>query len=518
MIAEILDRPIPDIADAVARGDVSAEEITRASLDRIERLNGELAAFLTVQADEAILAARAVDEKRARRQALGPLAGVPIGLKDALCTRDAPTTAASKILTRRARPGEPELDPRRGFRPPYDATVVARLRAADAVLPGKCNMDEFAMGSSNENSAFGPAKNPWDPTRAPGGSSGGSAVAVAASMTPASLGSDTGGSIRQPASLTGTVGIKPTYGRVSRYGLIAFASSLDQIGTFANDVRSAARVLEVIAGRDPADATSLETNVSWYESACARDVKGLRIGVPDEYFAKGLDPAVEAAVRAAIEGLRGLGCEIRPVHLPHTKYAVAAYYIVATAECSSNLARFDGTRFGYRADGARDLASLYATTRGQGFGSEVKRRIMLGTYVLSAGYYDAYYLRAQRVRTLIRRDFEQAFRDVDVIATPVSPTVAFKLGERTGDPLAMYLGDVYTLPASMAGVPALSVPCGMSKATKDQPALPIGLQLIAPPLEEARLCTAACAWEKISPVRGQRPALSAAAPETKKGG
>jgi aspartyl-tRNA(Asn)/glutamyl-tRNA(Gln) amidotransferase subunit A len=327
-------------------------------------------------------------------------------------------------------------------------------------------------------------------------------------MTPGSLGSDTGGSIRQPAALTGTVGIKPTYGRVSRFGLIAFASSLDQIGTFANDVRGAARVLEVIAGRDPKDATSVDAPVGAYEAACGRDVKGLRIGVPEEYFAKGLDAVVETQVRAAIEGLRGLGCQIKPVKLPHTRYAVASYYVVATAECSSNLARFDGVRFGLRSEGNRDLGALYATTRGQGFGREVKRRIMLGTYVLSAGYYDAYYLRAQRVRTLIRRDFDDAFREVDVIATPVSPTVAFKLGEKTDDPLAMYLADIYTLPASMAGVPALSVPCAAAPASGAQPTLPVGLQLIAPPLEEARLCTVAYAWEQISPARGQRAPVS----------
>ena len=500
----VLDRSIPDIADAVARGEVSAESVTQASLDRIAARNGGLGAFLTTQAEAALEAARAVDSKRARGERLGALAGVPIGIKDALCTRDAPTTAGSKMLTRRAALGEPELDPNRGFRPPYDATVVARLRAADAILPGKCNMDEFAMGSSNENSAFGPARNPWDVTRAPGGSSGGSAVAVAAGMTPGSLGSDTGGSIRQPASLTGTVGIKPTYGRVSRYGLIAFASSLDQVGTFADDVRGAARLLEVIAGRDDADATSLSAPAQGIEAACGRDVKGLRVGVPEEYFAEGLDPIVEQHVRAAIDGLKGLGCEIVNVRMPHTKYAVASYYVVATAECSSNLARFDGVRFGHRADGVRDLATLYAKSRGEGFGREVRRRILLGTYVLSAGYYDAYYLRAQRVRTLIRRDFDEAFAKVDVLATPVSPTVAFRIGEKIDDPMAMYMADVFTLPASMAGVPALSVPCAPAPANEGAPELPIGLQLIAPALEEARLCSVAHAWEQISPAREKR--------------
>jgi aspartyl-tRNA(Asn)/glutamyl-tRNA(Gln) amidotransferase subunit A len=519
---DLVTKPIPEIARLVACGQVSAEEVTRAALERIEALGGKLGAFLTVQADRALEDARSVDAKRARGERLGALAGVPIGIKDAICTRDVPTTAGSKVLTRRAKPGEPDLDPRRGWRPPYDAHVIDKLRAADAIVPGKLNMDEFAMGSSTENSAFFPAKNPWDLTRAPGGSSGGSAVAVAAAMTAGALGSDTGGSIRQPAALCGVVGFKPTYGRVSRYGLVAFASSLDQIGSFASDVRGAARVLETIAGRDPRDATSIDAPVGAYEAACGKDVKGLRIGVPSEYFSKGLDPLVEQRVRSAIDGLAGLGCTIRPVHLPHTGYAVAAYYIVATAECSSNLARFDGVRFGLRVDsaartvGRRDqglaahggLNDLYDATRGAGFGREVKRRIMLGTYVLSAGYYDAYYLRAQKVRTLIRRDFERAFRDVDVIAAPVSPTVAFRLGEKVDDPLAMYLADVYTLPSSMAGVPAVSVPCGMAAPSPDAPSLPVGLQLIAPPLEEARLCTVAHAWEQISPVRGARPTVA----------
>ncbi|WP_437604119.1 Asp-tRNA(Asn)/Glu-tRNA(Gln) amidotransferase subunit GatA [Sorangium sp. So ce590] len=515
MTTAILDRSIPELAALVQRGEVSAEEVARAALARIEQRDGGLGAFLTLQGEQALEAARALDARRARGDALGPLAGVPVGLKDALCTEGAPTTAGSKILTRAAAGGSSKApDPSRGYRPPYDATVVARLREAGAILPGKCNMDEFAMGSSNENSAFGPVKNPWDPTRIPGGSSGGSAVAVAAGMTPGSLGSDTGGSIRQPASLTGVVGIKPTYGRVSRYGLIAFASSLDQIGPFAQDVKGAARLLEVISGRDPRDATSLDAPVGAYEAACGRDVAGLRIGVPEEYFAKGIDPQVEAKVREAIEGLRGLGCEIRPVHLPHTRYAVAAYYIVATAEASSNLARFDGVRFGLRVDGERggkaDLQGLYGSTRGEGFGREVKRRILLGTYVLSAGYYDAYYLRAQKVRTLIRRDFDEAFREVDLIAAPVSPTVAFRLGERVDDPLSMYLADVYTLPASMAGLPAISVPCATAPAPDGGPALPVGLQLIGPALEEARLCRAAYAWEQISPVRGLRARVSIA--------
>jgi aspartyl-tRNA(Asn)/glutamyl-tRNA(Gln) amidotransferase subunit A len=506
-MSPILDRSIPDIARLVNQGEISAEEVTRLAVERIEQRNGLYGAFLTVQAERALDEARALDEMRQKGDRLGPLAGVPIGLKDALCTYDTPTTAGSRILTRAPAEGERPLDPQRGWCPPYDATVVTRLRAAGAILPGKTNMDEFAMGSSTENSAFLVTKNPWDPTRTPGGSSGGSAVAVAAGMTPGALGSDTGGSIRQPAALTGVVGFKPTYGRVSRYGLIAFASSLDQVGPFAGDVRSAARLLEVIAGHDPHDATSLSAPVGEYEDACGRDVKGLRIGVPEEYFAKGLDPAVEQGVRAALKALEGLGCRLAPVSLPHTRYAVAAYYIVATAECSSNLARFDGVRFGLRVAPRHDLNAIYDATRGAGFGREVKRRIMLGTYVLSAGYYDAYYLRAQRVRTLIRRDFEAAFREVDVIATPVSPTPAFQLGEKVDDPLSMYLADIYTLPASLAGVPAVSVPCATATPEGSSRPLPVGLQLIAPPLEEARLCSVAYAWEQISPVRNLRPPI-----------
>ncbi len=503
---DILDQPVWRIADQVRSGEVSAVEVTSAALDAIER-GRHLGAFLTVQPERALAAARATDERRAHGEPLGPLAGVPIGLKDPICTKDVPTTAGSKVLTRARRDAsEPELDPERGWRPPYDATVTLRLAAAGAVVVGKCNMDEFAMGSSNENSAFFPAKNPWDPARTPGGSSGGSAAAVAARLVPTALGSDTGGSIRQPAALTGTVGVKPTYGRVSRYGLVAFASSLDQIGPIATDVRGAARVLQVIAGHDPHDATSLRDEVPDFEAACGKSVKGLRVGVPAEYFAEGIAPEVEASVRGALDTLVKLGCEIKPIHLSTTRHAVATYYIVATAECSSNLARFDGVRFGLRAPGTSDLYSLYSATRGAGFGAEVKRRIMLGTYVLSAGYYDAYYLRAQRVRTLFRRDFEAAFREVDVIAAPATPTVAFKLGEKVDDPLAMYLADVYTLPASLAGIPALSVPCAPAPATAGRPELPIGFQLMGPHLAEERLFTLAAAFEETCPPR--RPPLA----------
>jgi aspartyl-tRNA(Asn)/glutamyl-tRNA(Gln) amidotransferase subunit A len=483
---------------------VSAESVASAYLERIAQRNETLGAFLTVQREETLEAARVVDQRRSRGETLGPLAGVPIAIKDALCTRDVPTTAGSRILLRSNGSETSVPNPALGFRPPYDATVVARLRSADAVLIGKTNMDEFAMGSSNENSAFFPARNPWDTTRTPGGSSGGSAVAVAAGMSVGALGSDTGGSIRQPAGLTGTVGIKPTYGRVSRYGLLAFASSLDQVGPFGADVRSAARILRVIAGQDAHDQTSLSAPIDDYEAACDRDVRGLRIGIPEEYFGEGLAPEVEIRVREALRGLESLGCSLHPVRLPHTKYAVATYYVVATAEASSNLARYDGLRFGAHSTTATALDTLYARTRGENFGREVARRIVLGTFVLSTGYYDAYYLRAQRVRTLLARDFEEAFRSVDVIATPVSPTVAFPLGERIEDPLAMYLADVYTLPASLAGVPAMSVPCEPTTPTANTPALPVGLQLVGPPLHEGRLCSVAAAWERLSPARGRR--------------
>lgn len=486
-----LDSPIPELAEAVARGDVSAVELTQAALDRIERQR-DLNAFLYVSADSALERAKAIDARRAAGEKLGKLAGVPIAIKDALCTVDAPTTCASKILTTTDANGR-----ERGWQPPYDATPVAKLRQADAVIIGKTNMDEFAMGSSNENSAFGPAKNPVDPTRTPGGSSGGSAAAVAAGLAPGSLGSDTGGSIRQPAALCGVVGIKPTYGRVSRYGLVAFASSLDQVGPFARDVRSAARLLEVISGADPHDSTSAPLPVGDYEAACSRDVKGLRIGVPEEYFGEGLDPEVEERVRGAIAKLEKLGCSVHPVKLPHTRYGIATYYIVATAEASSNLARFDGVRFGLRVEPPRgDLKAMYGATRDSGFGAEVKRRILLGTYVLSAGYYDAYYRKASQARTLIRRDFEQAFESVDVIAAPTSPTPAFKLGEKVADPLQMYLADIYTLPASLAGIAGLSVPCGNTRATSERPALPVGLQLLGPAFSEERLLTVAAAVER----------------------
>jgi aspartyl-tRNA(Asn)/glutamyl-tRNA(Gln) amidotransferase subunit A len=493
----LLDKTMGELSGAFRNGDVSAVDIAKASLGQI-REKRDLNAFLFVDDDVVLAAATALDAKRASGATLGPLAGIPIAIKDALCTLDAPTTCGSKILTRRGPDGRPST-PATGFRPPYDATVVARLRSADALLVGKTNMDEFAMGSSGENSAFGPAKNPADPTRTPGGSSSGSAVAVAGGMALAALGSDTGGSIRQPAALCGVVGVKPSYGRVSRYGLVAFASSLDQVGPFARDVDGAARVLTAISGSDPHDSTSAPLPVGDYVGACRKDVRGLRIGLPDEYFAAGLDPEVERSVRDAVARLEKEGASVRPVKLPHTRYGVATYYIVATAEASSNLARFDGVRFGLRLEPEHgDLTAMYGATRNAGFGAEVKRRILLGTYVLSAGYYDAYYRKAQRARTLIRRDFEAAFTDVDVIATPTSPTPAFRLGEKVDDPLAMYLADIYTLPASLAGIAGLSVPCGNTAATGERPALPVGLQLLAPAFEEARLFTVAAAVERLT--------------------
>jgi aspartyl-tRNA(Asn)/glutamyl-tRNA(Gln) amidotransferase subunit A len=479
---------VVELASKVQRGEVTATEVAEATLRTIEARDRPLNAFLQVAREDVLAQAKAIDAKRARGEALGPLAGVPIALKDAICTKGIATTSGSKILE--------------GYVPPYDATVVVRLRAADALLPGKTNMDEFAMGSSNENSAYGPAKNPWDTTRTPGGSSGGSAVAVAAQMTPGSLGSDTGGSIRQPAAFSGVVGVKPTYGRVSRFGLVAFASSLDQIGPFARDVRGAARILSVIAGRDARDATSLDTPVPDLERACGASVKGLRIGVPAEYFADGLDPEVAASVRGAIDALATAGCVVKPVKLAHTRYAVATYYVIATAEASSNLARFDGVRYGLRVERTNDLRAMYGATRDAGFGAEVKRRILLGTFVLSAGYYDAYYLKAQKVRTLLCRDYEEAFRDVDVIASPTAPTPAFKLGDFVSDPLTMYLNDIYTLPASLAGLPSMSVPCAPTTS-----GLPVGLQLTTPALTEDRLFSIGAAWEALSPARDLTPAF-----------
>jgi aspartyl-tRNA(Asn)/glutamyl-tRNA(Gln) amidotransferase subunit A len=474
----------------VATGEASAVEVCRAFLERVRAVEPRLKAFRAVLEEAALRDAAGVDADRRSGRPPGPLAGVPVAVKDVLCVRGAPATCGSRILE--------------NFVPTYDATCVARLRAAGAVVIGKTNMDEFAMGSSTENSAYGPTRNPWDLARVPGGSSGGSAAAVAADASPAALGTDTGGSIRQPAALCGVPGMKPTYGRVSRYGLVAFASSLDQVGPFGRTVEDVARILQVIAGHDPLDSTSAPKPVPDYLAALGRGASGLRIGVPAEYFPQGMDPMVEGAVRSALRAAEGVGATVREIALPHTEYAIPTYYIIATAEASSNLARYDGVRYGRRATAADDLSALYVRTRSDGFGAEVKRRIMLGTYVLSAGYYDAFYLKGQKVRTLIRRDFERAFEQVDAIVTPTSPTPAFRLGEKTDDPLAMYLSDIFTVTINLAGLPGISIPCGL---TPD--GLPIGLQIIGRPFDEETVLRLAAALEGELKFRDRRPAVLA---------
>jgi aspartyl-tRNA(Asn)/glutamyl-tRNA(Gln) amidotransferase subunit A len=487
-VTDLLKKSAAEIAAHVARGDVSAVEIARASLAAIAKHEPALHAFLYVDAEGALASAAAVDRARAAGEALGPLAGVPVALKDNLCARGTPTTCASKILA--------------GWIAPYDADVVTRLRAAGATIVGKANMDEFAMGSSNENSAYGSVHNPWDITRAPGGSSGGSAASVASGVAAVALGSDTGGSVRQPGSFTGTVAFKPTYGRVSRYGLIAFASSLDQIGPFSRTVRDAARVTRVIAGHDARDATSANVAVPDYEKALERSPKGVRVGVVRSALGDGCDAAVRSAIEASIDTLKKLGCTIVDVELPTAEHAVSAYYIVAPAECSSNLARFDGMRYGPRSTGS-DLVEVYGRTRSDGFGPEVKRRIMLGTYVLSAGYYDAYYAKAQKARTLIARDYAKAFERCDLVLSPTSPSAAFPLGSRTKDPLAMYLADIYTLPPSLAGLPAINVPCGFDGA------LPVGLQLTGKAFDEEGVLALAHAYEQACSWKDRHPPIFA---------
>jgi aspartyl-tRNA(Asn)/glutamyl-tRNA(Gln) amidotransferase subunit A len=462
------------LRDAIAAGTLSAEEACRDALQRIATRNPDLHAFHTVEADRALARARTLDRLTEGR---GPLHGVPVALKDNMVVQGTITTAGSKALER--------------YRPPFDATVVEKLEAAGAVIVGKTICDEFSMGSSTENSAFGPARNPWASDRTPGGSSGGSAVAVAARLTPLALGSDTGGSIRQPAAFCGVVGVKPTYGRVSRYGLIAFASSLDQIGPFARTVGDAALCLEAISGADPRDSTAARVPVPAFSSALTGDIRGMRIGVPRALVAEGVDDAVLAAFDAGLETLRGLGASIVDVTLPHSRVAIPTYYLVATAEASSNLARYDGVRYGLRASGARTLGDMYDRTRDAAFGDEVKRRIILGTYVLSAGYYDAYYLKAQQVRTLIRRDFDAAFSVVDAIAVPTTPTAAFRLGEKTADPVQMYLADVFTVSAPLAGLPAMSMPAGFTPE-----GLPVGLQLTGRAWDEATLFRIGDAYER----------------------
>ena len=509
-----------ELAPRIKSGEVKAEEAARDVLRLIEEQDPAINAYLAVRPESVIEDARDVDRRVAAGESTGVLAGVPIAIKDAICTRGLETTCASRILE--------------GFVPPYDATVIARLREADAVILGKTNMDQFGMGSSNENTGFEICKNPLDTARVPGGSSGGSAAALAAGTAVLALGEDTGGSIRQPAAFCGVVGLKPTYGRVSRYGIIAYGSSFDQVGPMARNVEDCARLLGVIAGHDHMDTTSSSEAVPDYTATLKRGIEGLRIGVPEEYMAEGLDGAVKESVGRAIERMETLGARVESVHLPHTEYAVAAYYILVTAEASSNLARYDGVKYGYRggdgrasaagtaagtsagraaagasagraAAGAADtegttassdedgLSAMYGAVRSEGFGLEVKRRIMLGTYVLSAGYYDAYYDKAQRVRTLIKGDFDQAFEKVDLIVTPTTPTTAFRVGEKIGDPLQMYLSDIYTVPINLAGVPAISLPCG-----KDPDGMPIGLQIIGPHFGEERILRAAFAFEKAT--------------------
>jgi aspartyl-tRNA(Asn)/glutamyl-tRNA(Gln) amidotransferase subunit A len=458
-------KALADLRAEVSSGATKASDLAAGYYDRIAKVNPHLNVYLSLTKERALAQAERIDALAAKGDPLPPLAGVPVAIKDVMVMKGAAATAGSKIL--------------KGYHPPYDATAVARLEAAGAVLLGKLNCDEFAMGSSNENSAYGPVRNPVDPERVPGGSSGGSAAAVAANLAVATLGSDTGGSIRQPASFCGVVGVLPTWGRVSRYGLIAFASSLDRIGPFAGNVRDAATMLGVIAGYDPRDATSSVAPVPDYAAESDKPVEGLRIGVPAEYFGEGLDAEVRAAVESGIAALKTAGCSVKPVSLPHTKYAIPTYYLVATAEASANLARFDGVRYGYRSPASETLSAMYSHSRDEGFGAEVKRRILLGTYALSAGYYDAYYGKAQQVRRLLAEEFLRAFAEVDAIVTPTAPTAAFKLGEKTGDPLAMYLADIYTVTASLAGICGVTVPCGATAA-----GLPVGMQVLARHLNE----------------------------------
>ena len=470
--------------DLLRRKEVSSKEIVKALIKRIEQVDGTVHGFLSFDPERALAEAEQADVSL-------PLGGIPIAIKDVVSVKGHPCGCASKIL--------------QGYVAPFDATVIKKLRAAGAIPFGRTNMDEFAMGSSTENSAFGPSTNPWDPQRTPGGSSGGSAAVVAADEALAALGSDTGGSIRQPAALCGCVGVKPTYGRVSRYGLVAFASSLDQIGPLTKDVRDAALIMNLISGLDPCDSTTLDTPVPDYTADLDKGVKNLTVGLPKEYFIKGLDSQVEEAVRAAVARYEELGAKIVDISLPHTEYALSTYYIIAPAEASANLARFDGVRYGYRADGITGLLDHYGKTREEGFGQEVKRRIILGTYALSSGYYDAFYLRAQKVRTLIRRDFDDAFGKVDAILCPTSPTPAFKLGERTGDPLQMYLADIFTLAANMAGICGISIPCGFADVEGKK--LPVGLQILGKALDEATVFRVANAYEQSTEWHRASPPL-----------
>jgi aspartyl-tRNA(Asn)/glutamyl-tRNA(Gln) amidotransferase subunit A len=482
----LFEKTAAELLALQAEGKASAAEIADAFLAEARAREPKLHSFMLLDDGAIKSQAAAIDARRKAGQPLGKLAGIPIAIKDVLCTKGIRTTCSSKILA--------------NFVPPYDAHVVERLKAADAVLFGKTNMDEFAMGSSTENSAYQVTRNPWDTARIPGGSSGGSAAAVAGCQAPLSLGTDTGGSIRQPAALCGIVGLKPTYGRVSRYGLIAFASSLDQIGPFTHDLVDAALLLEVIAGHDRRDSTSVDRPVPEYRRTLNQPVEGLRIGVPREFFEKGLDAEIEGAVRFALREYEKQGAKLVDVSLPHSKYALAAYYIVAPAEASSNLARFDGMHYGHRTKTKADLIATYAKSRGEGFGKEVQRRIMIGTYVLSSGYKDAYYLKALKVRRLVKKDYDDAFANCDVVIGPTTPTSAFKAGEKSDDPLAMYLSDVYTVACNLAGIPGLSIPCGFTKS-----GLPIGLQLLGPPFEEEKLLRAGRMYESVTDWHTRRP-------------
>ncbi len=479
---------IHQLSNMLIRKEVSSLEVTQAVLDRIERIDERINAYLTLTPEDALGQAREADTMIAQGQRPSELCGVPLAIKDLLCTRWVKTTCGSGILA--------------DYIAPYDATVVQRLRTHGAVFLGKTNMDEFAMGSSTENSFFGPTKNPWALDRVPGGSSGGSAAAVAADECFGALGSDTGGSIRQPASFSGVVGLKPTYGRVSRYGLVAFASSLDQVGPMAKDVEDCAILMNTICGFDPRDSTSVDVEVPDFKSALVRDVAGMKIGVPREYFIEGMDIDVECAIEDSIGLFETWGATCREISLPHTDYALAAYYIICTAEASSNLARYDGVRYGHRSREYHGVADMYRKTRTEGFGPEVKRRIMLGTYALSAGYYEAYYKKAAQVRTLVKQDFDEAFKDIDVILTPTSPTPAFRLGEKTADPLQMYLMDIFTIPVNMAGIPGISIPSGFSRQ-----GLPIGLQLLGRHFDEETIIRTAYTFEQNTDFHLRKPAI-----------
>lgn len=486
---ELHQLTIHQLHDLLVKKKITSREATEALYRHIREAEGKIKAYLLLTEDEAFRQAGQVDRKIAKGEEVGDLAGVPIGLKDILCTKGIQTTCASKILER--------------YVPFYDATVIKKLREKDAVFLGKLNMDEFAMGSSTENSGFQITHNPWDLKRIPGGSSGGSAAAVASDECMAALGTDTGGSIRQPAACCGVVGLKPTYGRVSRYGLVAFASSLDQIGPITKDVEDCAILMNAISGYDPCDSTSVNVEVPDFKKSLKRDIKGIRIGIPEEYFIEGMDPEVEKTVEEAIDSLAKWGAEIQRISLPHTEYAVAIYYIIATAEASSNLARYDGVKYGFRSRGYRDLMEMYTQTRAKGFGNEVKRRIILGTYVLSAGYYEAYYRKASQVRTLIKKDFDEAFQKVDVIVSPTAPTPAFRIGEKTEDPLQMYLSDIHTIPVNLAGIPAISIPCGFSHE-----GLPIGLQVMGKHFDEGMLLRVAYTFEQNTDFHLRKPPIA----------